>query len=198
MINPNWLTTETDQQLALAMFKRIRQAFDSDAMKPVLIGSEYYPGREVESDEEILEYVRNNISPIWHPACTCKMGTSDDPMAVVDNHARVFGVDGLRLVDASAFPLLPPGHPQATVCKSTALSMFPYACLWSKKLFHAQTLTVFLQICWRRKSRMLFETAHDQSTTLRNADFPTSVRPNSRFKFLSEHNVSTYYIVAPL
>lgn len=38
-------------------------------------------------------------------------------MAVVDTHARVYGVTGVRVVDASAFPFLPPGHPQSTVCK---------------------------------------------------------------------------------
>jgi len=43
------------------------------------------------------------------------MGKSNDPMAVVDSKARVFGVQGLRVVDASAFPLLTPGHPQSTV-----------------------------------------------------------------------------------
>ena len=43
------------------------------------------------------------------------MGKADDPMAVVDTKARVFGVQNLRVVDASAFPFLPPGHPQATV-----------------------------------------------------------------------------------
>lgn len=44
-----------------------------------------------------------------------KMGTDDDDMAVLDASARVRGVQGLRVVDASAFPFLPPGHPQATV-----------------------------------------------------------------------------------
>ena len=46
-----------------------------------------------------------------------KMGTSNDPSAVVDSRARVFGVTGLRVVDASAFPLAPPGHPMASVCQ---------------------------------------------------------------------------------
>lgn len=46
-----------------------------------------------------------------------KMGKKSDPLAVVDNKARVFGVSNLRVVDASSFPLLPPGHPQATVCE---------------------------------------------------------------------------------
>lgn len=43
------------------------------------------------------------------------MGKNGDPMAVVDTHARVFGVQGLIVVDSSAFPFLPPGHPQSTV-----------------------------------------------------------------------------------
>jgi choline dehydrogenase-like flavoprotein len=43
------------------------------------------------------------------------MGVESDEMAVVDSHARVFGVSGLRVVDASAFPFLPPGHPQSSV-----------------------------------------------------------------------------------
>jgi hypothetical protein len=45
------------------------------------------------------------------------MGRSDDPNAVVDSKANVIGVNGLRVVDASSFALLPPGHPMATVCK---------------------------------------------------------------------------------
>ena len=43
---------------------------------------------------------------LWHAACTCKMGTEDDEMAVIDSQARVYGVDGLRVVDASALSFL--------------------------------------------------------------------------------------------
>ncbi|KAL4807447.1 hypothetical protein BDV18DRAFT_158665 [Aspergillus unguis] len=115
IINPNWLQTESDQQLAVAMFKRLRQAFASEEMKPVVIGEEYHPGPHVQSDEDILNWIRDNIMTLWHPSRTCKMGTRDDPLAVVDGRARVFGVNRLRVVDASAIPFLPPGHPQA-VC----------------------------------------------------------------------------------
>ncbi|KAL4917368.1 hypothetical protein BDW62DRAFT_218176 [Aspergillus aurantiobrunneus] len=114
IINPNWLETESDQQLAVALFKRIRQAFASEEMNPIVIGGEYYPGEQVQTDEEILEWIRNNIMTLWHPSRTCKMGTADDPMAVVDSRARVFGVHRLRVVDASSLPFLPPGHPQST------------------------------------------------------------------------------------
>ncbi|KAJ5590044.1 hypothetical protein N7450_004016 [Penicillium hetheringtonii] len=115
IINPNWLGDSGDQEVAISMFKRIREAFQSDAMAPVVIGTEYNPGQEVQSDEEILEFIKDNIMTLWHAACTCKMGTINDEMAVVDSQARVFGVEGLRVVDASAFPFLPPGHPQSTV-----------------------------------------------------------------------------------
>lgn len=117
VINPNWLATQSDQEVAIAMFKRVRAAFQSKAMAPVVIGKEYNPGLEVQSDEQILQWIKDNVMTLWHAACTCKMGTSDDEMAVVDSQARVYGVQGVRVVDASAFPFLPPGHPQSTVCK---------------------------------------------------------------------------------
>lgn len=134
-INPNWLDDEADQEVAIAMFKRMREAFQSKAMEPVIIGEEYNPGPEVKTDAQILEFIKDNVMTLWHAACTCKMGTEDDEMAVVDSRARVFGVDGLRVVDASAFPFLPPGHPQSSVCEcSKSLTMIPtnnmcrYAC----------------------------------------------------------------------
>lgn len=116
VINPNWLDDQADQEVVIAMFKRIRQAFQSEAMQPVVIGEESNPGPQVQSDDEILQFIKDNVMTLWHPSCTCKMGTSDDDMAVVDSQARVYGVGGLRVVDASAFPFLPPGHPQSTVC----------------------------------------------------------------------------------
>jgi choline dehydrogenase-like flavoprotein len=89
-------------------------------MDPIVIGEEYYPGEGVQTDQEILEWIRDNLMTLWHPSRTCKMGTADDPMAVVDSKARVFGVNRLRVVDASAVPFLPPGHPQSTCCKFSA------------------------------------------------------------------------------
>ena len=117
MINPNWLDTEIDQKLAVASYKRIRDMFRTPAIRSILIGPEYFPGVEYQSEEEILEVIKNTLMTIYHASCTCKMGTRNDSMAVVDHRARVFGVSGLRVVDASAFPFLPPGHPQSVVCK---------------------------------------------------------------------------------
>lgn len=55
------------------------------------------------------------MNQIWHASSTCAMGKAGDEMAVVDSKARVLGVEGLRVVDLSAFPFALPGHPQANV-----------------------------------------------------------------------------------
>ncbi|KAL4791929.1 hypothetical protein BDV19DRAFT_401018 [Aspergillus venezuelensis] len=115
IINPNWLTTRSDQEVAIAIFKRIREIFLSEGMAPIILGDEYYPGNGTQSDAEILYFIRQNVMTLWHPACTNKMGVSGDPAAVLDSKARVYGVQRLRVVDASSFPFLPPGHPQSTV-----------------------------------------------------------------------------------
>lgn len=84
-------------------------------MSSVLIGGEYFPGPAVQTDAQILDTIQKTVQTVWHASCTCKMGKKGDPEAVVDSEAKVFGVSGLRVVDASSFALLPPGHPQSTV-----------------------------------------------------------------------------------
>src|SRR5712671_3446433 len=63
---------------------------------------------QVMRDDEALEaFVRKAAIGVWHASCSCRMGRSDDPMAVVDTQGRVKGVQGLRVVDASIFPVVP-------------------------------------------------------------------------------------------
>ena len=79
----------------------------------IVIGLENFPGaNRIQTDNEILENIKETLQRVWHASFTCKMGKADDRMAVVDSQARVLGVAGVRVVDASAFPFLPPGHPQ--------------------------------------------------------------------------------------
>lgn len=116
VINPNWLTHPTDVEVSLAIFKRVRQAFASNFMAKVLTDkTEYFPGPQVQTDAQILTNIRNTVMTIWHAACTCRMGRTSDSNAVVDSNAKVIGVSGVRVVDASSFPLLVPGHPQSTI-----------------------------------------------------------------------------------
>ncbi|KAL4875840.1 hypothetical protein BJY04DRAFT_210965 [Aspergillus karnatakaensis] len=111
IIELGYLTHKADVDVALAAFKRTRDAWSATE---ITVGSEYQPGPAVQTDEEILTYLRSNIGPVYHPAGTCAMGKNGDAKAVVDSAARVIGVHGLRVVDASIFPTLPPGHPQSS------------------------------------------------------------------------------------
>ena len=115
-VNPNWLSHPGDKEVAVQWYKRMREVWNTPELRSIRVGDEEaYPGLENATDEEILEVIKESLMTVWHAAGTCKMGKSGDDSAVVDNRARVFGVEGLRVVDASAFPLLPPGHPQSTV-----------------------------------------------------------------------------------
>ncbi len=58
-------------------------------------------------EDEAEAFIRRAAVGVWHASCTCRMGAEDDPMAVTDNQGRVRGVDGLRVVDASIFPVVP-------------------------------------------------------------------------------------------
>jgi 5-(hydroxymethyl)furfural/furfural oxidase len=69
---------------------------------------EGYRFDQLMTDDDALEsFIRTANIGVWHASCTCRMGTDDDPMAVTDNQARVRGVQGLRVVDASLFPCVP-------------------------------------------------------------------------------------------
>ena len=60
-----------------------------------------------EDDDRAEAFIRRAAVGVWHASCTCRMGAGDDPMAVTDNQGRVRGVSGLRVVDASIFPVVP-------------------------------------------------------------------------------------------
>ena len=75
-----------------------------------IVGHEIAPGPETQSDEDLLEWVRNTAETTYHPVGTCKMGSNSDPMAVVDDQLRVHGIEGLRVADASIMPTLTSGN----------------------------------------------------------------------------------------
>lgn len=101
----------------VAGYKRVRDLWNTPKMKGVRIGEEAFPGPKVASDKQILDLIRQSVAPVFHPVGTCAMGRANNKDTVVDSHARVLGTKGLRIVDASILPILPPGHPVATVCE---------------------------------------------------------------------------------
>ncbi|KAF3007539.1 hypothetical protein E8E13_006429 [Curvularia kusanoi] len=80
------------------------------ALKPF----EAVPGVNVTSDADIDQYIKNSASTLWHPAGSCKMGKREEG-GVVDGQLRVYGIEGLRVVDASVLPMLPASHTMTTV-----------------------------------------------------------------------------------
>ncbi|HWM37253.1 MAG TPA: GMC oxidoreductase [Streptomyces sp.] len=76
---------------------------------------EVCPGPDVTSDEEISEYARKVAHTVYHPAGTCRMGASDDELAVVDPQLKIRGMEGIRVADASVFPTMPAVNPMIGV-----------------------------------------------------------------------------------
>ncbi len=108
----NFLETEHDQKLAIEGFKILRSIFASESFQPHS-NYEILPGKQVQTDAEILETWRKDGMSVYHPVGAAKMGSADDEMAVVDSECRVHGIEGLRVVDASVFPMLPSGNTHA-------------------------------------------------------------------------------------
>ncbi|KAF2708328.1 GMC oxidoreductase [Pleomassaria siparia CBS 279.74] len=115
VIDLGWFSDPADGDVLVAGIKRLRQAWASDPAQSISLGAEVIPGDSVSTDEQLLAFVKANANMIWHPSSTCSMGKQGDADAVVDSQARVFGVQRLRVVDISIFPLSIPGHPQASV-----------------------------------------------------------------------------------
>ena len=78
-----------------------RDVGDAPALKQY-VREESLPGRDVQTDDELLDYARRNGGTCYHASCTCMMGSH--PMSVVDSQLRVHGLEGLRVIDASVMP----------------------------------------------------------------------------------------------
>ena len=106
----NFLSARADREGVLAAIRKGRELMATSPLKE-MTGEEIAPGIAAQTDEQILEWVRNNAETTYHPVGTCKMG--NDPMAVVDPELRVRGIDGLRVADASIMPTLTSGNTNA-------------------------------------------------------------------------------------
>ncbi|HEX5318385.1 MAG TPA: GMC family oxidoreductase N-terminal domain-containing protein, partial [Stellaceae bacterium] len=100
-INPRYLSEETDRRAVLGGLRFTRRIFDAPALKK-FTGAETFPGVNVQSDDELLDYARSYGGTCYHASCTCLMGSH--AMAVVDDQLRVHGLDGLRVIDAAVMP----------------------------------------------------------------------------------------------
>ncbi len=113
-IDLNMMGEEEDLETLLKALKQSRRLLNSPAFE-VLEPEEFRPGPDVESDEELRAYIRTNAQTIYHPVGTCKMGPASDGTAVVDDRLRLYGIEGLRVVDGSIMPTLTSGNTNAPI-----------------------------------------------------------------------------------
>lgn len=113
IIQPNYLAAEKDRVVAVDSIRLIRRIFAHRHLASY-IEAEIAPGPSAASDEELLDFARQNGSTAYHLSGTCKMGATSDQTAVVDEQLRVIGIDGLRVVDCSIMPTVVSGNTGAT------------------------------------------------------------------------------------
>ncbi|MCA0936862.1 GMC family oxidoreductase N-terminal domain-containing protein [Vibrio alginolyticus] len=110
-IDPAFFSHPDDMGIMIKAWKKQHQMMESAAFDDVR-GENLYPV-DASDDRAIEQDIRNRADTQYHPVGTCKMGTADDPLAVVDKDLAVYGLEGLRVVDASIMPTLIGGNTNA-------------------------------------------------------------------------------------
>ena len=112
LINPNYLSSEEDRQVAIESVGITRAIVNQPVFNSASV-VEHKPGKQFVNDDDLLSQIAEIGTTIFHPVGTCKMGKVDDPNAVVDSDLRVLGIGGLRVVDASVMPTITSGNTAA-------------------------------------------------------------------------------------
>jgi choline dehydrogenase-like flavoprotein len=112
-VDPRYFTDEHDMRVMTYGVKLAKKIAEQDAMRE-WVGAELAPGKDVTGDDEIADYISKTHNTVYHPSCTVPMGPSSDPNAPLDERLRVRGVQGLRVCDGSAMPLLVTVNPCIT------------------------------------------------------------------------------------
>jgi choline dehydrogenase len=105
----NYMSEPDDWVQMRACLRLTREIFAQSAFDPYR-GREIQPGGGVQNDAQIDDFIRRHVQSAYHPSCSCRMGSVDDPMAVVDPQTRVIGVEALRVVDSSIMPSITNGN----------------------------------------------------------------------------------------
>ena len=146
----NYMETEQDRQDWRDCIRLTREILSQPALDDFNAG-EASPGIDVSSDEEIDAWLRANVESAYHPSCSCKMGSSDDPMTVVNNKGQVNGIEALRVIDSSVFPTIPNGNlngPTIMLAEKMADSVL------GKKPLISSDVNVWIDSSWKELQRL--------------------------------------------
>lgn len=111
LVDPKYLSTQFDVENAIALVRVVKDALQGSSLAPRV--GKLVMGPQSDSDEGILQYIKQSVISAWHYGCSIKMGPSDDGTCSVDANFRVFGIRNLRVADTSVLPFLPQCHTQA-------------------------------------------------------------------------------------
>ena len=112
VMHPNFLEDPADMATLVRGVREARRIFAGAALAP-FSGGEIAPGPQLQTDAQLEAALRAQVNTAYHPVGTCKMGPATDPLAVVDARLRVYGIDGLRVADASVMPNIVGGNTSA-------------------------------------------------------------------------------------
>ena len=105
----NYMSHEKDWADFRNCIRLTREIYSQEAFKP-FIGDEITPGINIQSDDELNDFIKDAVESAYHPTGTCRMGSPSDQHAVVDPECRVIGVKNLRVADCSIFPRITNGN----------------------------------------------------------------------------------------
>lgn len=121
-IHANYLQTENDLNDLITAIPITREIFNQSAFKAYK-GREIQPGTQCQTKQDMHTFIKNKVDSAYHPCGTCKMG--HDEMAVVNSHAKVYGIENMRVVDASIMPSIISGNLNAaTIMLAERISDF--------------------------------------------------------------------------
>jgi choline dehydrogenase len=116
IVQPNYLQDQRDQTVLINGIRLARKLLQTPELAKFVV-AETLPGPEKRTDAELLDFAKRLGVSSYHLNGTARMGRSDDPMAVVDEQLRVYGVPGLRIADSSVMPSIP----SANICAATMM-----------------------------------------------------------------------------
>lgn len=105
----NYMSHDDDWSDFRTCIRLTREIFGQEAFDPYR-GKEIQPGEDVQTNDQLDDFIREHAESAFHPCGTCKMGSRDDVSAVVDPELKVIGVEGLRVADSSIFPRITNGN----------------------------------------------------------------------------------------
>ncbi|KAK2776766.1 hypothetical protein FQN52_003918 [Onygenales sp. PD_12] len=111
-IDPKYLSHPYDRRLMVEVVREGMEFLESKKLGATFTSYQIAP--KSRSEEDINDFIKDNLSPLSHAHGTVKMGKADDPRACIDTNFRVYGVEKLRVVDLSVCPVSPSNHPQST------------------------------------------------------------------------------------